>query len=198
MHNKFIKQSILGLSVLALASAAALAQPKAEPRKPLSPVTEEMLRNPPAADWLMFRRTYDAWGYSPLDRINKGNVKNLRVAWTWALTTGATEITPIVHDGAMVMPTRPSRLLSAGSSAQSAESAALRPSWFNALNLYQSVALSCERRGVGSSPASSSQSVDRLRIRGTVLSCPRIHGLASRRGWRWPQRSSGGFPLRLG
>ena len=58
---------------------------------------------------------------------------------------------------AMVMPTPPSRLLSAGSSAQSAESAALRPSWFNALNLYQSVALSCERRGVGSSPASSSQ-----------------------------------------
>jgi len=81
-------------------STGALAQP-ADPIKPLSPVTEEMLGNPPAADWLMWRRTYDAWGYSPLDRINKGNVKRLQVAWTWALATGATEITPIVHDGVL-------------------------------------------------------------------------------------------------
>jgi len=81
-------------------STGALAQP-ADPIKPLSPVTEEMLGNPPAADWLMWRRTYDAWGYSPLDRINKGNVKRLQVAWTWALATGATEITPTVHDGVL-------------------------------------------------------------------------------------------------
>ena len=101
MHHKLLKTSVLGLSILTLASAAALAQPRAEPRKPLAPVTEEMLRNPPASDWLMWRRTYDAWGYSPLDRINKSNVKRLQVAWTWALTTGATEITPIVHDGVL-------------------------------------------------------------------------------------------------
>ena len=36
---------------------------------------------------------------------------------------------------AKVMPTPASRPFSAGSSAQSAESARLRPSWFNALNL---------------------------------------------------------------
>ena len=101
MHNTLLKTSVLGFSILALASAAVLAQPRAEPRKPLTPVTEEMLRNPPASDWLMWRRTYDAWGYSPLDRINKGNVKRLNVAWTWALSTGATEITPIVHDGVL-------------------------------------------------------------------------------------------------
>ena len=101
MHNQLLKKSVLGLSILTLASAAALSQPRAEPRKPLTPVTEEMLRNPPAADWLMWRRTYDAWGYSPLDRINKANVKRLNVAWTWALSTGATEITPIVHDGVL-------------------------------------------------------------------------------------------------
>jgi alcohol dehydrogenase (cytochrome c) len=35
----------------------------------------------------------------PLDQINKDNVKDLRSAWTWSLTTGATETTPIVHDG---------------------------------------------------------------------------------------------------
>ena len=49
----------------------------------------------------MWRRTYDGWGYSPLEQINKDNVKNLQVAWTWSLTNGATETTPIVHDGVL-------------------------------------------------------------------------------------------------
>ena len=98
MHMQFLK-SVIGLSTFALAGTAALAQPRTEPRKPLTPVTEQMLLNPPAEDWLMWRRTYDAWGYSPLDRINKSNVKNLRVAWTWAMTTGATEITYATPSG---------------------------------------------------------------------------------------------------
>ena len=38
----------------------------------------------------MWRRTYDGWGYSPLDQINKDNVKDLQLVWTWALTHGAT------------------------------------------------------------------------------------------------------------
>ena len=32
------------------------------------PVTPEMLRNPPPQDWLMARRNYQAWSYSPLGR----------------------------------------------------------------------------------------------------------------------------------
>ncbi len=69
--------------------------------KNIKPVTDDMLKNPPAGDWLMWRRTYNGWGYSPLDQINKSNVKNLGVAWTWSLTAGATEATPIVHDGVL-------------------------------------------------------------------------------------------------
>ena len=65
------------------------------------PVTDAMLLKPEPADWLMWRRTYDGWGYSPLDQINKSNVKDLKVAWTWSLTPGATETTPIVHDGVL-------------------------------------------------------------------------------------------------
>jgi alcohol dehydrogenase (cytochrome c) len=65
------------------------------------PVTDAMLLKPDPADWLMWRRTYNGWGYSPLDQINKDNVKNLKVAWTWSLTPGATETTPIVHDGVL-------------------------------------------------------------------------------------------------
>ena len=62
MYNKLLKISVLGLAILTFVSTGALAQPAqlADPIKPLSPVTEEMLGNPPAADWLMWRRTYDA------------------------------------------------------------------------------------------------------------------------------------------
>jgi len=94
---------LVGLPVLLLSGAAAMAQQPqpGDAIKNLTPVTDAMLRNPPPGDWLMWRRTYNAWGYSPLDQINKGNVKNLKVAWTWSLTNGATETTPIVHDGVL-------------------------------------------------------------------------------------------------
>ena len=32
-------------------------------------------------NWLMNHRTYDAQRYSPLDTINKENVKDLKLAW---------------------------------------------------------------------------------------------------------------------
>jgi alcohol dehydrogenase (cytochrome c) len=69
----------------------------------LTPVPAKMLLNPPDSDWLMWRRTYDAWGFSPLKQINADNVKNLTVAWTWAMTPGATETTPLVHDGVLFL-----------------------------------------------------------------------------------------------
>src|SRR5436190_23131237 len=37
-------------------------------------VTAERLKNPEPGNWLMIRRTYDGWGYSPLNQINAGNV----------------------------------------------------------------------------------------------------------------------------
>jgi hypothetical protein len=36
-------------------------------------------------NWLMNHRTYDAQGYSPVDKINRGNVKNLKLAYAVAL-----------------------------------------------------------------------------------------------------------------
>ena len=37
-------------------------------------------------NWLMNHRTYDAQRYSPLDRINKANVGNLKLAYAVAIT----------------------------------------------------------------------------------------------------------------
>jgi alcohol dehydrogenase (cytochrome c) len=69
------------------------------------PVTEAMLRSPAPGDWLNWRRTDNAWGYSPLDQINRENAGQLQLAWSWAMDdTGAQEATPLVHDGIMYLP----------------------------------------------------------------------------------------------
>jgi alcohol dehydrogenase (cytochrome c) len=67
----------------------------------LSPVTPSMLLNPPTADWLIWRRTYNAQAYSPLDQIQRSNVAQLRTAFSWSLPESMNEITPLVHDGVM-------------------------------------------------------------------------------------------------
>src|SRR5829696_265910 len=71
--------------------------------KPFRPVTEEMLRNPDPADWLQSRRTYDGWSYSPLDQINRQNVGQLQLAWSWAMLPGNQQASPLVHDGVMYL-----------------------------------------------------------------------------------------------
>src|SRR2546423_18054 len=73
--------------------------------KDFRPVTEAMLRNPAPGDWLNWRRTDNAWGYSPLDQISKRNVQQLQLAWSWAMeNTGAQEATPLVYNGVMYLP----------------------------------------------------------------------------------------------
>jgi PQQ-dependent dehydrogenase (methanol/ethanol family) len=99
MHTRLLlASSALGCSLLVLSSGLVIAQEGGR-LDDYTPVTNETLLSPPDGDWLHWRRTYDGWGYSPLDEINKDNVKDLTVAWTWSLTPGATETTPIVHDG---------------------------------------------------------------------------------------------------
>jgi alcohol dehydrogenase (cytochrome c) len=69
------------------------------------PVTEAMLRNPAPGDWLNWRRTDNAWGYSPVDQINRRNVQQLQLAWSWAMeNTGAQEATPLVYNGILYLP----------------------------------------------------------------------------------------------
>ena len=52
------------------------------------PVTDEILQNPAPADWLMWRRTLNSWGYSPLDQITPNNVKQLSLAWVFSTGRG--------------------------------------------------------------------------------------------------------------
>lgn len=72
---------------------------RVNPLEKITPVTDAMLAAPPAQDWLTWRRTYDDVGFSPLKQINKSNVANLRLAWSWSLPAGPNETAPLVHDG---------------------------------------------------------------------------------------------------
>ena len=60
------------------------------------PVTDAMLQDPAAEDWLMWRRTLNGWGYSPLDQVTPENVGDLQLVWSRALTDGRQQGTPLV------------------------------------------------------------------------------------------------------
>ncbi len=69
-----------------------------------APVTDDMLRNPDAADWLMIRGSYQAWNYSALAQVTRENVGDLRLAWVWAMHEGqSNQPAPIVHDGTIYL-----------------------------------------------------------------------------------------------
>src|SRR4030095_9859717 len=101
----------LGMSVLAivLANDTAGGQQQTAPAPPMAavlknyrPVTAERLKSPSDEDWLMIRRTYDGWGFSPLADITPANVQRLRPAWVFS--TGEPRVhqaAPLVNGGVM-------------------------------------------------------------------------------------------------
>jgi PQQ-dependent dehydrogenase (methanol/ethanol family) len=94
--------------IFALTTAFAQVSPTTPPSAPakreVTSVTNQMLAKPDPADWLMWRRTLDSWGYSPLNQITRANVGNLKLVWTRGMTEGTQEGTPLVHDGVMFLP----------------------------------------------------------------------------------------------
>jgi len=94
--------SCIAAAVLGVFATTAAAQIPAQ-LTDFRPVTDAILANPDPADWLMISRTFDQQRYSPLDQINKGNVGQLRMAWSRGLPNGTQESTPIVYRGIMYL-----------------------------------------------------------------------------------------------
>jgi alcohol dehydrogenase (cytochrome c) len=127
MTQKHRRRGFTTASALALAlfAGAALAQQPLPPLpKPDTPppvpsllqsyklVTAERLKQPEDGDWLMYRRTYDSWGFSPLSQITTENVGRLKPVWT--LVTGQVEghqAPPIVNNGVMFVATPGNQVL---------------------------------------------------------------------------------------
>src|SRR4051812_220274 len=90
---KLVLTGLLAGTVLAVVPAVA------------ADVTHERLVNADKEphNWLMNHRTFDGQRFSPLARINKSNVKGLKLAYMVPLGGGAgneyNEATPLVEDG---------------------------------------------------------------------------------------------------
>lgn len=105
LSNTFrcFSQPLLSAGILALMVPAISTAQNAnkELLTTMSPVSDEMLLEPPEGDWLMWRRTYDLGGHSPLTQLNRDNISNLDLAWSTDLNTGTSMTTPLIHDGVM-------------------------------------------------------------------------------------------------
>ncbi len=106
MKQKSLVTRTPALVLLAVAAALFATPGATQSARPYTPVTQARLENPEPVNWLLFRRTYDANGYSPLDQINATNVKRLTPVWTFA--TGLREghqSPPLVNNGVMFFTT---------------------------------------------------------------------------------------------
>ena len=89
----------IGFAILAAAIITALQAQQRTPRNP-------------AAEWPMYNRDLGGTRFSPLNQINARNVDRLVPAWSYKVgkvraegITGGTEVTPIVVNGMMYLPT---------------------------------------------------------------------------------------------
>jgi alcohol dehydrogenase (cytochrome c) len=104
-------RSLVATATLIASLPAAAAGPAQTPFT-YSPVTQERLLAPEPRNWLLIRRTYDGWGYSPLEQITSANVENLKPAWTFATSVnGGHQSPPIVNDGVMFITTPGSQVI---------------------------------------------------------------------------------------
>ena len=107
----------VGVLGFAMTMAAAAQQPAAPPPPPVvipmpailqtyKPVTAERLLKPDEGDWLMTRRTYDGWGYSPLGQITAANVGRLQPVWSFSTgMLSGHEAPAVVNNGVMFVST---------------------------------------------------------------------------------------------
>jgi alcohol dehydrogenase (cytochrome c) len=107
------KVSLLSTALCSVLGAASYAQAPAQtppqPTRTLKAVpnyvtvTDQMMRAPRPSDWLQYRGNYQGWGYSPLEQVNKTNVKSLQLVWSRAMAPGPNQATPIIYDGIMYL-----------------------------------------------------------------------------------------------
>lgn len=99
-------QSVIALGlVLPLSTSAAEKENGAQPNG-LKPVTQERLLKgtDEVSSWLMYGGNYQNWRFSPLQDINRQNIKKLHAAWIFQTgIPGQLEASPIVADGVMYL-----------------------------------------------------------------------------------------------
>ena len=114
LEMRRVCRTVAGILAAAWAGAAGSAQqpPPAAPTpvpailQNYRAVTADRLLKPDDNDWLMIRRTYDGWGYSPLSQITPDNVQRLQPLWVFSTgMTSGHQAPPIVNGGVMFVAT---------------------------------------------------------------------------------------------
>ncbi len=108
------ERSALVASLAAIVFVAGCGKPETEapPPKPTALVDAARIVTPNLGEWPTYGRTYDEQRFSPLDRIDVGNVAELGLAWAFDLDTPhrVQESTPLVIDGVMYVTSAWSKL----------------------------------------------------------------------------------------
>src|SRR5262245_8287162 len=71
-------------------------------------------RSAPESQWLSYSAEHRITGYSAADLVNRDNVKNLQIAWSWKFDNFGntnTEVTPIMVNGILYFPLSPRRTI---------------------------------------------------------------------------------------
>ena len=108
-------RAALAASVAAALVAACSGKPEPAPvatPKPTAQIDAARLTAPADGEWLSYGRTYDEQRFSPLARVDAGNVAQLGLAWSYDLDTAhrVQESTPLVIDGVMYVTSAWSKL----------------------------------------------------------------------------------------
>jgi alcohol dehydrogenase (cytochrome c) len=114
--NQLTRTGVFVALLLATAAVGAQQPPPAPPQPPPAPMPQVLqnykllaaddLKKPADGDWPMVRRTYNGWGYSPLDQITPANVTRLQPAWIFSTgVANGHEAAPIVNNGVMFVAT---------------------------------------------------------------------------------------------
>ncbi|AEM40042.1 pyrroloquinoline quinone-dependent dehydrogenase [Ketogulonicigenium vulgare] len=86
-----------------LQSSAALLVLGTIPALAQTAITDEMLANPPAGEWINYGQNQENYRHSPLTQITADNVGQLQLVWARGMEAGKIQVTPLVHDGVMYL-----------------------------------------------------------------------------------------------
>ena len=91
--------------LLVIATALMSLASHANSQPAVQTVNESSIMNP-GSEWLSHGRTYREQRFSPLDTVNRDNVDELDLVWSFKFDTArGMEATPIVHDGVIYVST---------------------------------------------------------------------------------------------
>ena len=104
-NSKHIQGGYMKIYLLVIATALMSLASHANSQPAAQTVNESSIMNP-RGEWLSHGRTYREQRFSPLDSVNRDNVDELDLVWSFKFDTArGMEATPIVHDGVIYVST---------------------------------------------------------------------------------------------